>query len=97
MIIVRNPLLRIIIPLVLFGIIYLTVIKPNNDKANTALSQGSQQLSQAEKQLNNSVAQSNAASGGAVSANVQKLTACIVAAGTDTSKITLCRQQYQAP
>jgi hypothetical protein len=95
MIIVRNPLLRLIVPLITFGIIYFTVIKPNNDTANRALSQGSQQLTQAEQQINRSVQQSNKASGGAVPANVQRLTACIAAAGADTSKITLCKQQYQ--
>jgi hypothetical protein len=87
LIVYRNPLLRIAIPLILFAIIYFTVIKPNNDTANRALSQGTQQLNQA-------VQQANKQSGGAVPANVQKLTACIAAAGSDTGKIQLCNKQY---
>jgi hypothetical protein len=96
LVVVRNPLLRIAIPLILFGIIYFTVIKPNNDTANRALSQGTQQVSQAEQQLNNSVQKANRTSAGSVPAKVQKLTACIASAGTDVSKITLCKTQYAA-
>jgi hypothetical protein len=51
---------------------------------------------QASKQLSNSIQKANKASGGAVPANLQKLAACIAAAGSDTGKIQACNSQYQA-
>ena len=87
--VVRNPILRILIPLIIFGIIYLTVIKPSTDTANRALTNATQQL-------NNGVQQTNKATHGAVPTSVQTLAACVAAAGTDSGKIQACNAKYQA-
>ena len=89
-IVVRNPVYRLValgLSVALVLILYFAVIKPNNDTANNAVKQGEQQLNQA-------VQNANKASGGAVPANVQSLTACIAAAGTDTGKIEACKAKF---
>jgi hypothetical protein len=90
-IVVRNPLYRLIalgVTLAIFLIIYFTVIQPSNNTANKALTQGEQQLQQA-------VSNANKAAPGAIPANVQSLTACIAAAGTDTGQIQACQAKYK--
>ncbi len=88
------------VSLILFLIVYFTVIRPDNNAANQALKSGLQQsqqvLSQAQKQLSSSGA---SASGAGAQAQKQlsqaaKLTACVQAAGTDTGAIATCQSKY---
>jgi 16S rRNA U1498 N3-methylase RsmE len=90
-VVVRNPVYRLIalgVSVAIALIIYFAVIKPNNDTANNAIRQGEQQAVQAVKNANKQ-------SGGAVPANVQNLTACIAAAGTDTGKLSACQAKFK--
>jgi hypothetical protein len=89
-VVVRNPMYRLIslaVTLVIMAIVYFAVIKPSTDSANTAVTQGEQQLQQA-------VSSANKQSGGAVPASVTNLTSCLVAAGTDTGKISACDAKF---
>ena len=88
------------VSLIIFLIVYFTVIRPDNNAANAALKSGLQQsqqvLNQAQQQLNSSGAGSSAAG---ATANKQlsraaKLTSCIQAAGTDTGAIAACQSKY---
>ena len=71
---IRNPWLRllaIVTPLLIFGVIYLTVIRPDNNTANHAINQGLQQVqravTQAQQQVNNATKSSAAQSSAAAS------------------------------
>jgi flagellar biosynthesis/type III secretory pathway M-ring protein FliF/YscJ len=102
-VITRSPRLWLIssaVSLILFLIVYFTVIRPDNNAANQALKSGLQQsqqvINQAQKQLKTS-----GASGSAVGSQAQqtlskaaKLTACVQAAGTDTTKLASCQSKY---
>jgi type II secretory pathway component PulM len=83
--------------LIVFAVVYFTVIKPSSDTANQALRSGLQQsqqvLNQAQQQLKGVGGQAGAAGSKALSA-AQKLTACVTAAGTDTSKLAACQSQF---
>ena len=91
LIVVRNTRARIVlalIPIILFAIVYFTVIRPSQNTANQALQQGQQQIQQGERQLNQQVRQSGAP------ASVQNLTACIAAAGTNATALEQCRAKF---
>jgi hypothetical protein len=88
-IIARSPkyaLISLAVSIGIFLIIYFTVISPDNNAANKA-------VSQSEQQLNNAV--NNAAKSGGVPKSVTNLTQCMTAAGTDTSKIQACTAKFQ--
>ena len=90
-VVVRNPVYRLIalgVSVAIFLILYFAVIKPNNDNANNVVKQSEQQVQQA-------VQNANKQTGGAVPTGVQNLTACIAAAGTDTSKISACQAKFK--
>ncbi len=90
-VVVRNPLYRaiaIVAGLALTAIIYLAVIKPNNDSANQQVRQGEQQLQQA---VNNANKQTNRA----VPAGVASLVSCIAAAGTSTAQLAACQAKFK--
>ena len=74
------------VSLIIFLIVYFTVIKPDNNTANQLLKSGEQQVQQA--------VQNAKSSGAKVPAGVSNLTNCIVAAGTDTSKIAACQSKF---
>jgi peptidoglycan hydrolase CwlO-like protein len=93
--------------LAIFGVVYFTVIQPDQNTANqavkTGLQQSQQAISQAQKQFNNASGQVGSTSGQASSASAQtnqtlskaqKLTACLSAAGTDTGKIQVCQTKF---
>jgi hypothetical protein len=83
---VRNTKARIalaLIPIIFFLIIYFTVIKPDQNTANQAVTQGLQQVNQ-------QVQHDSAAP-----ANVKLLTACLAAAGTNVSAVEQCRAKFQ--
>ena len=70
------------ISLILFLVVYFTIIRPDNNAANAALKSGLQQsqqvLNQAQTQLSRAA----------------KLTACVQAAGTDPSKLAGCQAKF---
>jgi len=74
------------VSLVIFLIVYFTIIKPDNNTANQLLKSGEQQVQQAVHNAN--------ASGAAVPAGVTNLANCIAAAGTDTGKIESCQSKF---
>ena len=74
------------VSLIIFLIVYFTVIKPDNNTANQLLRSGEQQVQQAVQNAN--------ASGAKVPAGVTNLTNCIAAAGTDTGKIEACQSKF---
>ena len=89
-IVVRNPMYRLIgiaVSLIIVAVIYFAVIKPNQDTANTAITQSEQQVQQA-------VNQADKRSGGAVPKGVKDLTSCMTAAGSDTGKIQACAAKF---
>ena len=87
--------------LVIFAVLFFTVIKPSSDTANqavkTGLQQSQQALSQASKQLSSVGGQAGSAGGQAQQAlsAAGKLTACLSSAGTDPTAIELCKTKYQ--
>jgi type II secretory pathway component PulM len=96
----RNPRLwmaSMAASLIIFAVVYFAVIKPSTDTANQALKSGLQQsqqvLNQAQQQLKSVGGQAGAAGSKALSA-AQKLTACVTAAGTDTSKLAACQSHF---
>ena len=74
------------VSLIIFLIVYFTVIKPDNNTANQLLKSGEQQVQQA---VHNA-----SASGAKVPAGVTNLANCIAAAGTDTGKIEACQSKF---
>jgi hypothetical protein len=88
-IVARSPkyaLISLAVSIGIFLIIYFTVISPDNNAANKA-------LTQSEQQVNNAV--NNAAKSGGVPSSVTNLTQCMAAAGTDTTKIQACTAKFQ--
>lgn len=74
------------VSLIIFLIVYFTVIKPDNNTANQLLRSGEQQVQQA--------VNSAKANGAQVPAGVTNLANCIAAAGTDTGKIAACQSKF---
>jgi hypothetical protein len=79
----RYRLIAAVVSLAIFGVVYFTVIKPNHDAANNAVTQSEKQLQQV---LNNA----NKQSGVTVPSSAVNLSSCLAAAGTDASKIQAC-------
>jgi hypothetical protein len=103
----RMAFVYMAISLVLFAIIYFTVIQPDQNTANQAvksgLAQSQQVIKQAQKQLSTAGGQASAASGQASKATAagqkvlnkaEKLTACVASAATDPSKLQACQVKY---
>ncbi len=84
------------ISLILFLIVYFTVIKPDNNAAQQALKSGLQQsqqvINQAQKQLKASGVNSSQAQ--TQLSRAAKLAACVQSAGTDTGKLAACQSKY---
>ncbi len=89
--------------LLIFGVLYFTVIKPDNNTAQQALKSGLQQsqqvINQTKKDLSSAASQGG--QGGQAAAKAQatvnkagKLTACVAAAGTDVSKVQACQAKF---
>ena len=91
----------------IFLVVYFTAIQPSVNTANQAVKSGIQQtqqaLNQAQKQINSATGQANSAAGQAATVNKQAtkqlskaatLAKCVVAAGTDVSKVTACQTKY---
>jgi uncharacterized membrane-anchored protein YhcB (DUF1043 family) len=94
--------------LLIFGVLFFTVIKPSENTANqavkTGLQQSQQALNQAQKQLSSATGQAGGSSAPQVSSvanqaqktlsNATKLTNCLSQAGIDTSKVAACQAKY---
>jgi hypothetical protein len=90
-----------VVSIIIFAVVYFTVIKPDSDTANQAVKAGLQQsqqvINQADKQLSKT---SGTAGSGATKqaqkalSTASKLTACVQAAGTDPSKLSACQTRY---
>ena len=89
--------------LLIFGVVYFTVIKPDSDSAQQALKSGLQQsqqvINQSKKDLSNAASQGG--QGGQAAAKAQatvnkagKLASCVAAAGTDVSKMQACQAKF---
>jgi hypothetical protein len=90
---VRNPIARVVLfalPLLIFAILYFTVIKPSSDTANDAVRSATQtateQLKQARKDAPPQAQKALS--------DAQKLTACVSAAGTDAGKLQACQVKF---
>ena len=86
-IVVRNTRARIalaVIPIILFLIVYFTVIRPDQNTANQAISQSLKQTNQ------------QVQSDSGVPSNVKNLTACLAAAGSNTSALEQCKAKFQS-
>jgi hypothetical protein len=84
----RYYLLSLAVSLIIFGVIYFTVIRPDNNAANTAVRSSEQQAVQAVQSVNKQT-------GGAVPASVTNLTACIAAAGTNATQLQACQAKFK--
>ena len=94
--------------LLIFGVLFFTVIKPSENTANQAVKAGLQQsqqaLTQAQKQLASPSAPASPATSAAASSatsaaasqvsKAAKLANCLTQAGIDTSKIQACQASY---
>jgi F0F1-type ATP synthase membrane subunit b/b' len=90
--------------LVIFAVVYFTVIQPSTNTANQAIKtsekQAQQALNQAQKQTTAATGQASSAASQASSAasqatnNATKLASCVVSAGTDQTKIQACDAKY---
>jgi flagellar biosynthesis/type III secretory pathway M-ring protein FliF/YscJ len=89
-----------VMSLILFAVVYFTVIMPSQNAANQALKSGLQQsqqvINQAQKQLKSSGAGTAAVGAQAQKqlSQAQKLTACVQSAGTDVSAIASCQTKF---
>ncbi|MFL5822579.1 MAG: hypothetical protein ACJ764_03970 [Solirubrobacteraceae bacterium] len=83
----RYRLISLAVSLIIFAIVYFTVIKPSTDTANNAIRAGEQQVQQAIHHAK--------ASGANVPAGVSNLTDCLAAAGSDTAKLQACAAKFQ--
>jgi hypothetical protein len=90
---VRNPLARaalFLLPLIIFAVMYFTVIKPSSDTANDAIRNATQQAGQ---QINE--ARKHAPPGAQKALDdAARLTACVEKAGTDSSALLACQSKY---
>jgi type II secretory pathway component PulM len=95
----RTAIIGSIVSLIIFGVVYFTVIKPNSDTANQAIRTGLQQSQQALNQAKSSLSQSGVPSSVSKQAqtalsNASKLASCVQAAGTDVSALSACQAKY---
>ena len=95
----RTALIGAVLSLIIFAVVYFTVIKPDNNAAQQALRTGLNQSQQVLNQAKSAVSQSGAPA--SVSKKVQatinsagKLASCVQAAGTDVSAISNCQAKF---
>jgi flagellar biosynthesis/type III secretory pathway M-ring protein FliF/YscJ len=87
------------VSLIIFAVLYFTVIRPDNNTANQAVKSGLQQsqqvINQAQKQLKDAGPSNAATRKGTKELNkAAQLTSCVASAGTDTSKIQACQAKF---
>ncbi len=81
------------VSLIIFLIVYFTIIRPDNNAAQNALRSSEAQAAQAAQQAQKAVGVSNAQAGQLLS-KAQKLTACIQKAGADPNAIAACDSKF---
>jgi hypothetical protein len=86
----RYWLISLAVSVGIFLLLYFTVIKPDSNAANNAIRQGEQQVQQAVNQANHQASQA----GVAIPSSITSLTACVAAAGTDTTKLLACKAKF---
>jgi hypothetical protein len=86
--------------LLIFAVLFFTVIKPSSDTANQAVKSGLQQSQQAINQAQKQISSSGNA-GSSVSKHAKQqlskaaqLANCVTSAGTDTGKIAACQTKF---
>jgi type II secretory pathway component PulM len=83
--------------LVIFAVVFFTVIQPAQNTASQAVKSGLQQtqqvIKQAQQQVSNSGGPASSAGQQALN-NAQKLTTCLAAAGTDVTQLEACHTKY---
>jgi type II secretory pathway component PulM len=89
------------VSVIIFAVVYFTVIKPDSNTANQAvkssLQQSQQVINQAKKTLNNTSAKAGSGADKQASQaldKASKLTACVSAAGTDPTKLSACQTKF---
>jgi hypothetical protein len=85
--------------LAIFGVVYFTVIRPDNNTANQAIKSGLQQsqqaINQAQQQLSKAGGQTRVKAKARHELNkASRLSACVAAAGTDATKLQACQVQF---
>jgi flagellar biosynthesis/type III secretory pathway M-ring protein FliF/YscJ len=101
----RIYLLGLAASLVIFGVVFFTVIKPNSDTANQAVKAGVQQAQQAAAQFDQAAGQTGTVSsqpqGPATTGHAERainsaarLATCVSDAGTDVAKIQSCQVKF---
>ncbi len=96
------------VSLVIFLIVYFTVIQPSTNTANQAVKTGLQEtqqaLNQAKTQIQNANSQAGASGSQASTtaakaqqaiSNTSKLAACLSTAGTDLTQVQSCQAKYK--
>ena len=86
----RIAIAGLLASLLIFAVLFFTVIKPSENTANQALRSGLQQSQQA---LNQAQKQSSGQADQALS-QASKLASCLSNAGIDASKIQACQANY---
>jgi type II secretory pathway component PulM len=93
----RTAMIGLFASLVIFAVVYFTVIQPSTNTANQAIKtsekQAQQALNQAQKQTTAATGQASSAASQATN-NATKLASCVVSAGTDQTKIQACDAKY---
>ncbi len=91
----RTGLIGLAASLVIFAVVYFTVISPSQNQADQAVKAGLQQTQQA---LNQAQQQLKSTPGAAPVQqpldNAAKLTACLEAAGTSATALEACKAKY---
>ena len=88
------------VSLIIFAVLYFTVIRPDNNTAQqlerSGLQQSQQVIHQAQQQIKNAGGQATGVSkqGQAALNHAAKLTACLASAGTDPTKLSSCQAQF---
>jgi hypothetical protein len=90
-VVLGNPRYRLIslaVTLVIFLVLYLTVIRSDNNAINNATKQSNALIKQGEQQA------AKAANQSGVPAGVKNLTSCIAAAGSNTAELQACSAKF---
>ena len=88
------------VSLIIFAVLFFTVIQPDNNTANQAVKAGLQQsqqaINQAQKQLGSTSGPGSSVTKQAKQqlSKASKLTSCVASAATDPSKLAACQSKY---
>jgi hypothetical protein len=88
------------VSVIIFAVVYFTVIRPDNNTANQAVKAGLQQSHQVINQARKQLSKTAGTAGGATKqaqkslGNAAKLTDCLQSAGTDATKLAACQTKF---